>query len=62
MWSYNPYLKRWFHASGATSDNGPDERPGEIDVEQSPRPAAGVEPAPNLSNCNCGGNGMRKVR
>jgi hypothetical protein len=30
-WRYNPKLGRWYHPTSATSDNGPDDPPAEIE-------------------------------
>ena len=64
MWFYNDKLGKWFHPTGAVSDNGPNDPPAEIDFKaaQTPPkaiPATVATPKP----CNCGGvPGSRQVR
>lgn len=61
MWNYNLELKRWFHSSGASSENGQDDMPGEPEKMESAPPKISMVPNTAPKDCGCGGK-KRQVR
>jgi hypothetical protein len=41
-WRYNAKLRRWYHPTSASSDNGPDDPPAEIEGNGRSSAAGGV--------------------
>jgi len=56
-WFYNPEDKKWYHTSGATSDNPPDVMPDPVKLGT----IEGL-PNPKPEDCGCGKKGKRNVK